>query len=174
MEAPDRCRRLANAIQQLDMTEMEEMFKILHKSGCPYTRNNNGIFVNLSRCSEAILDQLEKYIAFCNQSRSNVKRYESLCEVLRAGPADNGQSSVAANTPKKTARDTHAHVLAPPSASGPPAVPVPALLRTSSVSSSMKFYLLTKKYSKQVVPNYHFIDDLVPEEPVMHQQQAAI
>lgn len=160
----ERCRRMAYAIQQLDTTEMEELFKMLHRNGCQYTTNNNGVFINLSRLSEDLLDRIEKYIEFCNESRQNVKRYESLCQVLCAGNA----AAHEAATPSRMARTPPTP--SPPNlrygggaTSGGAATAGGAGGGGSKVSSSMKFYLLKKKYAKVSTPTPACKDELAAE-----------
>ena len=78
----DRCKRLVKAVESLSKTEIEELFKIIHKKNTNYTRNNNGIFINLAWVSDEILDELEHYVQFCNSSHIELKKYESICDVL--------------------------------------------------------------------------------------------
>lgn len=154
----ERCRRLSHSIQQLDTTETEELFKMLHRNGCQYTTNNNGVFINLSRLNEDLLDKIEKYIEFCNESRQNVKRYESLCQVLCAGNGSDG-----APTPSRLAKT-------PPTPSPPNmryggagGASAASTTGGSKVSSSMKFYLLKKKYAKVSTPTPACKDELSAE-----------
>lgn len=157
----ERCRRLSYAIQQLDTTEMEELFKMLHRNGCQYTTNNNGVFINLSKLNETLLDKIEKYIEFCNESRQNVRRYESLCQVLCSGNAQE------APTPSRSARTPPTP--SPPSmryASGANSTPAASTSGGSKVSSSMKFYLLKKKYAKVSTPTPACKDEL-SDEPIL-------
>lgn len=192
MSSPDleRCRRLSHAIQQLDLTEMEELFKMLHRNGCQYTTNNNGVFLNLSRLSESLLQQIERYIGFCNESRQNVSKYESLCQVLSSGvrgaaaapgaAAGAGGTGAAATRRRGTKQDGEprsppgmygprsplAGAAAAPAASAGGAAPAPGAVK-SRVSSSMKFYLLKKKYAKLGAAPTGLKDELDPEAPAI-------
>ena len=74
----ERYKRIVSAIENLDLTEVQELFRLLHKNDCRYTSNNNGIFINLNWASEDLLDKIERYIYFCNQSNKEIRRYESL------------------------------------------------------------------------------------------------
>jgi len=78
----ERCKKLANTVQFLSQTELEEMFKMIHENNCEYSKNNNGIFVNLAWIPLKLLEQLEQYVLFCNKSGTELKKYESLCDVL--------------------------------------------------------------------------------------------
>ena len=187
MSAPEleRCRRLSYAIQQLDITEMEELFKMLHHNGCQYTTNNNGVFLNLSRLGEDLLQQIERYIGFCNESRQNVRKYESLCQVLSSGvrgtdaPAEGARRRGSKADPEPRSplggmygpRSPAANAARtpppPPGQSAAPGQPGAVGLLKSRVSSSMKFYLLKKKYAKLGVPLTGLKDELEPEEPAI-------
>jgi hypothetical protein len=78
----DRCKKLVKAVESLSKTEIEELFKIIHKKTANYTRNNNGIFINLAWVSDDIIGELENYVQFCNSSHIELKKYESICDVL--------------------------------------------------------------------------------------------
>ena len=61
----ERCKKLVSAVENISQNEMEEIFKMIHNYGCNYTRNNNGLFVNLTWIPEELLIKLEKYVNFC-------------------------------------------------------------------------------------------------------------
>ena len=149
----ERCKKLVASIQHLESTEIEELFKLLHSNKCEYTRNNNGIFVNLSWLSEGLLSCIETYVAFCNKSQTEVRKYESLCDVLNKNMHEQKHleknaisqsnaiySDVSKNDKKQSA---------------------------PKVSSSMKFYLLKKKFAKQYPITSNAKSDLKNEINVM-------
>jgi hypothetical protein len=78
----ERCKQLVTAVENISENEMEEIFKMIHSHGCTYTRNNNGLFINLTWISEDLLTELEHYVKFCKRSQTELKKYESLCHVL--------------------------------------------------------------------------------------------
>ena len=78
----DKCKKLVKAIESLSKTEIEELFKMIHKKTINYTRNNNGVFLNLAWVSDDILEELENYVQFCTSSCIELKKYESICDVL--------------------------------------------------------------------------------------------
>ena len=61
----ERCKQLVTAVENISENEMEEIFKMIHSHGCTYTRNNNGLFINLTWISEDLLTELEHYVKFC-------------------------------------------------------------------------------------------------------------
>jgi len=79
-----RCKALVTAVEILSQTEVNEMFKLIHQRHTMYTRNNNGVFLNLTWIDEETLCALENYVSFCNQSRSELLKFESICDVLNS------------------------------------------------------------------------------------------
>ncbi len=128
----ERCKKLVQSISKLEPTEIHELFKLLHTSKCEYTRNNYGVFVNLSWLSEEMVAKIETYVAFCNKSQTEVRKYESLCDLLNRNIHESSQS----------AETTDEGAAVEPS-------PIDRKCVMGKVSSSMKFYLLKKKYAKQ-------------------------
>jgi hypothetical protein len=149
----ERCKRLVTAIQQLEHTEIEELFKLLHSNKCDYTRNNNGVFVNMSWLSEDMLNKLETYVAFCNKSQNEVKRYESLCDILNKNIHEQRSQE------RQPEGDASALAFADPKQD--------KKVVTNRVSSSMKFYLLKKRFAKQVMLTANVKSDLKNEEYLM-------
>lgn len=149
MDRLERCRRLVAAVDNLGTSELDELFKLLHKNKCPYTRNNHGIFVNLSWLSDEILEQIETYVEFCKKSQSEVQRYESLCEGFRVNI---GAPAGAAGPPTA------------PTSKGPATITVPIANSGAANSSTMKFYLLKKKYGKINHVSQSLKNELEPEE----------
>ena len=49
------CKNIKNNVSLLSQNELNEIFKILHKNDSKYTKNNNGIFVNLNWLDNDIL-----------------------------------------------------------------------------------------------------------------------
>ena len=77
-----RCKSLVMAVEKLSHTEIEELFKLIHRRRTMYTRNNNGVFLNLTWLDEDTLTCLESYVQFCTRSRTELLKFESICDVL--------------------------------------------------------------------------------------------
>ena len=132
-EKLELCRYIQNNISKLCQTEIDEIFKILHKNNSTYTQNNNGIFVNLNWIDTEILQQLHDYVSFCIKSQTEISKYEMMKNMLNDSMANkekheddviltcNYTSNIVQNTGSKVPK----------------------------VSSSMKFYLLKKKFLKK-------------------------
>jgi len=146
---------LVKSIEDLSETEMEELFKILHLNKCEYTKNNNGIFINLSWQSRDIIQTIEKYIHFCQQSRKEVSKYQTMCDELKptlvAGGHPSGDTTAVIPTENLLASYTVTSAKELEPEETPLSEPT-NMDTTSRVSSSMKFYLLKKKYAK-MAPN---------------------
>lgn len=150
----ERCKRVVSAIANLESTEKMELFRLLHKCKCEYTRNNNGIFINLSWLSDEILDKIEQYISFCNKSHNEVHHYESICDVLNKNIHD--------TKIKNNAKPDDVIVplnIVDTSESKKQTVP--------KMSSSMRFYLLKKRFSKHVPLTTSAKNDLNTESYIL-------
>ena len=140
----ERYKRLVSDIQALSQVEVEEIFRIIHESKCGYTRNNNGIFVNLAWLNPTTIEQIEKYVRFCNASKRELTKYESLCDVLNHKMHQYHDSMPTANAKVVTHTGSGVGV-------GVGADADAEKINASKMSSSMRYYLLKKRYSKQQV-----------------------
>lgn len=102
MSHNERCKNLVTAIEKISQNEMEEIFKMIHSYGCSYTRNNNGLFINLTWIPEELLQKLEQYVKFCNRSHTELKKYESICDVLN--------TKLKETNPETNKTDTSIHI----------------------------------------------------------------
>lgn len=134
----DRCRRIESMIKNLSLTQIEELFKIFQKNKCQYTINNNGVFLNLSWVSSDILNEVEQFIKFCLESKQQLDQYEAIYQTLNK----TFNEPILSDIEEKEEMDEEEQEN--------------ALLEIKKnpprVSSSMKFYLFKKKFSKNVIP----------------------
>jgi hypothetical protein len=120
------CKKIKNNITKLSILELEEIFKILYKNNSNYTKNNNGIFINLNWLDEEILITIDNYINFCFKSHNEINKYENICTILNNSINNKNkeeQNLIENNIDNKNIKQ--------------------------KISSSMKFYLLKKKFLKQ-------------------------
>lgn len=159
----DRCRRLVGQIQNLNHTETEELFKILHRNKCKYTVNNNGVFINMAWLSDDTLTQIEQFIQFCSHSLGVLERYENICQELnqdmqaaRIHPPPSTHSMelpiIDATLQEKTQTDEPA---------------AEEEEKKSTVSSSMRFYLLKKRFAKGCGREVGLVNDLKHENVII-------
>lgn len=123
MNKTDLCKKIKNDISQLNQNELEEIFKIIFKNNNTYSKNNNGVIINLSWMNDDIIEQISNYINFCIKSHNEINKYEVLC---------NNFSDVI--NPKEKLEETELDI---------------ANKNKQKISSYMKFYLLKKKFAKQ-------------------------
>lgn len=156
----ERCKRVVNAIRELSQTEIDELFKLLHKDQCMYTQNNNGIFFNLSWVSEETMVKIEQFIEFCHQSTKELVKYETLCDVLNHNLYD---------TVKNEESDKQGKILKmkPKKDIAEEAEMEKKSIVSAKISSSMKFYLLKKKFSKPILMMTNYENDLMTEEYIL-------
>lgn len=152
MDQNERCKKLAQAVQSLSQTELEEMFKMIHKNNCEYSKNNNGIFVNLAWIPLKLLEELEHYVLFCSKSGSELKKYESLCDVLNKKLQSGNVVKTKSVPVKKTETVEYEDIDSE---------------YKNKVSSSMRFTLLKKKLAKSNIHAGIYDDELKHDEYVI-------
>ena len=170
-------------VSKLTESENLELFKMILDTKANYTKNNNGIFLNLNWIEEELLVKINNYILFCIKSQNEISKYELMKTLLNdsintkdindddyasSGNAFNdalgvvgGVSGVGGAT-----NDTNLVSVITDTAGG---TSIPTDTTASTVdtdgsgqipaansinpkqkfSSSMKFYLLKKKFMKQ-------------------------
>ena len=153
-----RCKSLVSAVEKLSSTEVDEMFKLIHKRNTTYTRNNNGVFLNLSWLDEATLTYLEDYVKFCSRSHIELLKFESICDVLNS----KNKLKISSNTSDISTIDTNEGVLA--SACVEESVEEDIEENVTKISASARYALFKKRYAKQgidVICDHE--NDLKPE-----------
>ena len=134
-------------IKTLSVTQLEELFKILQKEDCQYTLNNNGVFLNLTWLNEDLLDKIELFINFCDASKKELERYEDICRDLLTP-----DHSSDPNTPTEEQTPTQ---------------PKDFKRFAPKVSTSMKFYLLKKKFAKVQSGVFNGCESILEKEPYL-------
>lgn len=69
-------RQLIKCVNELSLTEHSEIFKIINKNKTTYSKNNNGIFVNISLLDCVVLDEINCFIKFCLKNKTELDAYE--------------------------------------------------------------------------------------------------
>lgn len=77
-ERKEVCLKIKAELDTLSTAEVEELFKILHSNNTYYSRNNNGVFINLAWLSDDVLLKIKQYIEFCGESRKEINKYETM------------------------------------------------------------------------------------------------
>jgi len=203
MNKIDLCKTIQLNVSKLTDSENLELFKIILDTNANYTKNNNGVFLNLNWIDEELLVKINNYISFCIKSQNEISKYELMKTLLNdsintkdtkssvySGDSGNVSSAVDSRTYSEnakgtvnTASDTNASTKAATAAAATSAKATAAataatesivasaeeataataatadsstqsVSNTSTIpkqkfSSSMKFYLLKKKFMKQ-------------------------
>lgn len=126
------CKYIQSNINKLCQTEIDEIFKILYKNQSTYTQNNNGIFVNLNWVDDEILQQIHNYITFCLTSQTEINKYELMKNMITDTIINKERVDDKVLLNVSTSNLGNATVT-----------------KQSKISSSMKFYLLKKKFLKK-------------------------
>jgi len=182
MNKIDLCKTIQMNVSKLTESENLELFKIILDTKANYTKNNNGIFLNLNWIEEELLVKINNYILFCIKSQNEISKYELMKTLLNdsintkddedvslggdcitinscdataattdadttvaANAANAGSAANAANTGSATTDNTSGEST---NSSGQ-VIAANSTNPKQKFSSSMKFYLLKKKFMKQ-------------------------
>ena len=137
MNKNDLCKSIQSNVIKLTSNETLELFKILIENNTNYTQNNNGVFLNLNWLEIDILSKINNYIDFCIKSQNEIIKYEIMQDMLNDSISTKQKEENFYNIP--------------------PQISVvnsnTTTISRQKFSSSMKFYLLKKKYMKQnIIP----------------------
>jgi len=69
----DKIKIIKNEIEKMSLLENSEIFNIIKKSNSNYSKNINGIFIDLKKIDIKIIDNLYNYIIYCKKLK---KKYE--------------------------------------------------------------------------------------------------
>lgn len=69
-------------VSKLTESENLELFKMILDTKANYTKNNNGIFLNLNWIEEELLVKINNYILFCIKSQNEISKYELMKTLL--------------------------------------------------------------------------------------------
>ena len=155
----ERCKSLASVVEKLSQMETDELFKIIHTRHQGYTRNNNGIFLNLTWLDEETLCCIEDYVKFCSRSRTELQKFESLCDVLSRTNASYQQTTSCNETtePSEKQQLTSAEEGVCMSMS------MSATMLKGKLSSSGRYALYKKRFAKQNQDTKDVASDLKTE-----------
>ena len=76
-------RKVWETVKTLNKSEQEELFKILKFSNVEYTENTNGIFFDVAKLPDLVIQKIMKFLAFCAQNRVDFEERDKTMEHLR-------------------------------------------------------------------------------------------
>lgn len=132
----DRLRRIVDQAKDLSPDEEKELMRIIRKNCCDHTFNGNGVFVNLSDAGPEALVDIERFLQFSAQKKTELDMYDLMRERMVAADA------AASAEPVGPAR---AYAPEAPPAGGPPVV-------SAMRKESTRFQALRKKYNRPLDP----------------------
>jgi len=134
------CKQIQGSIKKLSDNEIMEIFKIISLSNSNYTKNNNGIFLNLNWVDDETLQKIHNYICFCIKSQNEISKYEMMKTLLNDS-IKYKETEIENIVIKNDIIEISSNNI---------------LSSKQKISSSMKFYLLKKKFLKQnsITVNY--------------------
>jgi hypothetical protein len=143
MNKIDLCKTIQANVSKLTDSENLELFKLILDTNANYTKNNNGIFLNLNWIEEDLLIKINNYILFCIKSQNEISKYELMKTLLN--------DSI--NTKENNGEDENIGIIDNNMAISDAVTSTGGIINTinqkQKFSSSMKFYLLKKKFMKQ-------------------------
>ena len=145
MNKIDLCKTIQTNVSKLTENEILELFKIILDTNANYTKNNNGVFLNLNWIDDDLLNKINNYISFCIKSQNEISKYELMKTLLNdsINTKDNiADSEINSSTVVNSGIDT----LNNDTISNGVSININ---QKQKFSSSMKFYLLKKKFMKQ-------------------------
>ena len=158
-----RRKKLADMIAEMGPTEHEQILRILHSHGTRYTRNNNGVFCDITKVSDEVLDAVEQFVRFSKDSADmlNEERVDRRQPVDREdaredkGDADVARPAQAAAAPPAKTERVRSFLT------------VMTKARAESTANKRKetcrYQQLRKKYSRPVNPKASLANELRPE-----------
>tara|TARA_B100001057_G_scaffold496065_1_gene596563 strand:- start:3899 stop:4207 length:309 start_codon:yes stop_codon:yes gene_type:complete len=67
---------LRDDIEKMDKIHQERIFNILKESKINYTKNSNGVFINMSLLNKKIIDQIKNYILYVELQQQQLNKVE--------------------------------------------------------------------------------------------------
>ena len=129
----DKIKIIKNEIEKMSLLENSEIFNIIKKSNSNYSKNINGIFIDLKKIDIKIIDNLYNYIIYCKKLKKNMNEFENTNNVIK----DSLENDNKANIIEETLIENELIEQNPEN-----------VVVKNKISSTMKFYILKKKLIK--------------------------
>lgn len=140
-------RRLVDRCERLGAIEHGEILRRLRALGVPSTQNRNGVFFDITRLSEEVVQDLTRFVEHCLDTQELLRASRAPRLSLRAelGEAAPEAGEADAGAPQERAAAPRARA----------AEPAPSLGR-----STARFHAARKKYSRPVTSRVSYVSDL--------------
>jgi hypothetical protein len=70
-------------IDNMSEDEVTEIFRIVLKNGEKYSKNNNGVFINISKFKPETLQEITQYINYCEANNAYIDMDEADRQIYR-------------------------------------------------------------------------------------------
>ena len=67
---------LRDDIEKMDKIHQERIFSILRDSKIDYTKNSNGVFINMSLLNKKIIEEIKNYILYVELQQQQLNKVE--------------------------------------------------------------------------------------------------
>jgi hypothetical protein len=84
-EEYEKRKKVWETVKFLNKSEQEELFRIIKQAGVEYSENTNGIFFDIGKLDQSVLETISQFIEFCQQNRVNFDERDKALETLRQG-----------------------------------------------------------------------------------------
>ena len=135
MDIQTQIQFIKTEIDKCSIIEYQEIYNIIKKSDSNYSKNINGVFIDLQKLDNNVIVQIYDYITFCSKLNKNITEYESIKnEIIQNNFQVNQEDEIIEND-EVIEENTEE--------------PITPIIK-NKVSSTMKFYILKKKLTKPV------------------------
>jgi hypothetical protein len=76
-------KKLLELVKNLSNIEYNEIFNIIQENNCPYSGNNNGIFINLQNVNDDIIDKIFIFLEFIKQKKEELNEKDFVLENIK-------------------------------------------------------------------------------------------
>jgi|TARA_B100001093_G_scaffold504337_1_gene560036 hypothetical protein len=73
-----KLKSLKEKIESLEKTEHQEVLKIIKKYECKYTENNNGVFINMNKLTDNVIEEIESFLVFSDENNKMLVKRENI------------------------------------------------------------------------------------------------
>jgi len=78
MENTTYLKNLKNTIEKLDLCHHKKILEIIITENISYSENKNGVFINMNRFDDNIINKIKGYIQYVETQEQTLKQYESM------------------------------------------------------------------------------------------------
>ena len=94
----DKIKIIKNEIEKMSLLENSEIFNIIKKSNSNYSKNINGIFIDLKKIDIKIIDNLYNYIIYCKKLKKNMNEFENTKNVIKDSLENDNKANIIEET----------------------------------------------------------------------------